>query len=91
MSFAIEKKIWPEYFEKILSGEKNYELRLADFNCEPGDILVLKEFNPEKQQYTGRIIEKTITYTSKWKIEDLEKFWKKEDIKKHGLQIISLK
>ncbi|MBU4315561.1 DUF3850 domain-containing protein [Patescibacteria group bacterium] len=28
-----EKKIWPEYFEKILKGSKNYELRLADREC----------------------------------------------------------
>jgi len=24
----IKKKVWPEYFEKILSGQKNYEARL---------------------------------------------------------------
>ncbi len=27
----IEKKVWPEYFETILKGEKTLELRLADF------------------------------------------------------------
>ena len=43
----IEKKVWPEYFQKILDGKKTYELRLADFECNPGDILVLKERNPE--------------------------------------------
>lgn len=87
----IEKKIWPEYFEKVLSGEKTYELRLADFECQPGDLLVLKEFDPKTQKYTGRAIEKTVTYVSKWKINDIEKFWKKEEIEKHGLQIISIK
>jgi len=39
----IEKKVWPEYFEKILNKEKNFELRLADFECKKDDILVLKE------------------------------------------------
>jgi hypothetical protein len=29
----IEKKCWPEFFEKILSGEKTFELRLADWDA----------------------------------------------------------
>lgn len=39
----IEKKVWPQYFEKILSGEKTFEIRLADFECGLGDVLLLKE------------------------------------------------
>jgi len=30
MSKRIEKKVWPEYFKAILSGDKKFELRLAD-------------------------------------------------------------
>ena len=26
----IEKKAWPEFFQKMIDGEKNFELRLAD-------------------------------------------------------------
>ncbi len=81
----IEKKILPKYFEKILSGEKMFELRLADFECEPGDILVLKEWDPEKG-YTGREIRKKVTYVLKTK--DIN-FWSKEEIEKYGFQIIS--
>lgn len=87
----IEKKTWPEYFEMILSGKKNFDLRIADFDCKEGDILVLREFDPKKQSYTGRVIKKTITYIKKWNIKDLEKFWSKEDIENKGFQIISLK
>ncbi len=68
----IEKKVWPVYFEKILSGEKNYELRLGDFECNTGDILVLKEWNPETKEYTGRVIEKTsacLLYNARTKSE----------------------
>ena len=64
----IEKKIWPEYFQKILDGDKKYELRLNDFDCQIGDILVLKEWNPETKEYTGRELEKEITFVLKTKM-----------------------
>lgn len=84
----IEKKIWPEYFQKILNGEKKFELRLADFECKPGDVLVLKEWNPGTKEYTGKSIEKEVTYVIKTK--DV-KFWPEKDMKKYGFQIISFK
>ena len=84
----IEKKCWPEYFEKILSGDKRFELRLADWECKAGDILVLKEWNPKTKEYTGRAIEKEITYVLKTKDIHL---WPKEEIEKYGFQIISIK
>lgn len=44
---VIEKKILPEYFDRIAAGEKTYELRLADWKCEQGDTLVLVDPNHE--------------------------------------------
>lgn len=82
----IVKKVWPEFFEKIKSGEKNFELRLADWDCQPGDILLLKEWDPDKKIFTGQEIQKKITYVLKTK--DLE-FWSQEEIDKYGFQIIS--
>jgi len=84
----IEKKVWPEYFEKLLSGEKNFEVRLADWECDMGDILILKEFDPEKKQYTGRELRKEITYIAKTKNM---KFFTKEEIEEYGYQILGLK
>lgn len=84
----IEKKVLPQYFEKILSGEKNFELRLANFNCTPGDILFLREWSSTEKKYTGREIKKEISYVLKTKDID---FWPEEDIRKYGFQIISLK
>ena len=81
----IEKKCWPKYFQKILDGDKTFELRLADFDCNVGDILVLREWNPETKEYTGRVIEKKITYLLKTK--DV-KFWTKEEIDKYGFQVM---
>jgi ASC-1-like (ASCH) protein len=84
----IKKKIWPEYFDAVASGKKKYELRLNDFEVEGGDILVLEEWNPEIQEYTGRKIEKKVTYVGKFKVDNL--FWPGEQIKEKGIQIISL-
>ena len=84
----IEKKIWPQYFDKIVSGEKTFELRLADWECNQGDTLLLREWNPETKQYTGREIEKRVTYVLKTKDVDL---WPKEDVERYGYQIIAVK
>ena len=82
------KKVQPEYFQKILDGKKTYELRLADWECNEGDILVLQEWDPEAKEYTGRKIEKEVTYVGKTKNFT---FWPKEDVKKYGYQIIAFK
>ena len=82
------KKVWPEYFQKILDGKKTYELRLADWECNEGDILVLQEWNPETKEYTGREIEKEVTYVGRTKNTT---FWPKEDVEKYGYQIIAFK
>jgi len=84
----IEKKVWPEYFQKIVDGEKKYELRLADFDCQSGDILVLKEWDPNTKEYTGREIEKEVTFVLKTKEQ---KFWPQEEVDKYGFQIIAFK
>lgn len=85
---TITKKIQPQYFEAILAGKKKYELRLNDFDVAEGDILLLQEWDPEAKEFTGRSIEKKVSHVLQFKIDDL--FWPEEEIKKHGLQIISL-
>ena len=84
----IKKKIWPKYFEAVLSGEKKYELRLNDFEINEGDTIILEEWNPESKEYTGRKTEKKVTYVGKFKLDEL--FWPKEQIEEKGIQIISL-
>lgn len=88
MSSVVEKKILPEYFEKIRIGEKIFELRLADFKCKNGDTLVLKEWDHIDKKYTGREIEKKISYVLKTKDINL---WPEEEVKKYGYQIIAFK
>lgn len=81
----IEKKTWPKFFEDIKSGKKNFDVRLADFKCKPGDVLVLREWDPKKKKYSGRVLEKKIKYVLKNK--DLT-FWTKKDIEKYGLLVM---
>lgn len=85
---VIRKKIWPEYFEAVASGKKRFELRLNDFEVKEGDTLLLEEWDPKAREYTGRKIEKKAAYVGKFRIDNL--FWPEEEIKRKGLQIISL-
>jgi hypothetical protein len=82
----IEKKILPEYFELVATGKKTYDLRLGDFEINPGDILVLKEWDKRKQTFTGRELEKQVTYVGKTKGDET---WSQIEIEQHGYQIIS--
>lgn len=81
----IRKKVWPEYFEEIISGKKKFELRLADFEVQEGDTPVLEEWDNDKREYTGRKIEVIATYILKTKGLT---FWPKEEVEKYGFQII---
>ena len=84
----IKNKIWPEYFESVTSGKKKFELRLNDFEVNEGDTLILQEYDPISKEYTGRQVEKKVTYVGKFMIDKL--FWPKEDIEEKGIQIISI-
>lgn len=82
---TIHKKVWREYFEKIISGKKKLELRLADFEVQEGDTLVLEEWDNTEKKYTGRSTEVTATYILKTKGQT---FWTPEEVEKYGFQII---
>ncbi|AKM81845.1 TPA: hypothetical protein DD449_00190 [Candidatus Berkelbacteria bacterium] len=84
----IKKKTWPDLFQKVFDGEKTFDMRLADFDCKEGDVLVLEEWDPETREYTGRKLEKKVTFVLKTKGIT---FWTKEEVGKFGYQIISFK
>jgi hypothetical protein len=87
MTKTIEKKILPEYFDRIAAGDKTYELRLADWQCNQGDALILVEIDPKTKLPTGRTMRRKVGYVGKTKELD---FWTDKEIIKHGYQIISL-
>lgn len=84
---TIHKKIWKEYFDKVASGEKKFELRLADFEIREGDTLVLEEWDKDKKEYTGRKVEVVATYVLKTKDQT---FFSPEEGGKYGFQIIQI-
>lgn len=47
-----ELKILPEYYSKVITGEKTFELRKDDRGFQEGDYIILREINNGK--YTGR-------------------------------------
>ncbi len=85
----IEKKVQPEYFEALLEGRKQFEIRLADFKYQPGDTLVLLEQKKGSKELSGRKLECEVLFTINTKIA--EKFWTKKKIDKHGLAVLSLR
>ena len=55
-----ELKIAPNYFEKVVSKEKSFEVRYNDRNFRVGDILKLMEYT--EGSYTGRSVYTEVTY-----------------------------
>ena len=64
-------KTWPDFFQAIADGRKNFEVRYDDRGFQAGDMVVLREWDPNHHasglsiadtQYTGRSITATIGY-----------------------------
>lgn len=83
------KKSYPEFFEQVLSGDKTFDVRIADFECKPGDILEQIEIDRNGKP-TGRTVRKKIGVVLKTKdIEELG-WWPSKDVERYGFQVISL-
>ena len=55
-------KTWPEYFQAVRSGKKNFEIRKNDRDYQVDDTLILEEYDPATG-YTGEIpLKLEVTY-----------------------------
>lgn len=54
-------KTLPQFFEKVESGIKNFEVRYNDRDFRVGDVLILEEYDPE-MGLTGRTVQRKISY-----------------------------
>ena len=62
-----ELKILPVYFDAVKSGKKTFEIRdNQDRGFQKGDVVLLKEFNPRENNFTGRHLRKVITYVTNY-------------------------
>jgi hypothetical protein len=57
-----ELKTWPVFYEKIIDGSKSFEVRNNDRNFQVNDILFLREYDPDAEDYTGRSCKVRVTY-----------------------------
>jgi hypothetical protein len=69
MATVHELKSWPEFFEPVYTGRKNFELRKNDRHFQVGDVIRLREWRPTeshdwltKGEYTGRECNRRISY-----------------------------
>jgi len=98
MSKTIEKQTYSSLFQQVASGMKTYEFRLADWDCQTGDTLVLVEIDDETRIPTGRTLRRKVGFVGKLDgSHNLDAgpnrnggYWTSEDIEKYGYYIISL-
>ena len=57
-----ELKTWPDYYRHLVDGTKNFEYRRDDRGFKVGDVLYLREWEPNYDKYTGREMRRKVTY-----------------------------
>lgn len=66
-------KVHPKEFKAMKDCNENYDIRFDDRNYQPGDLLILCEYDPIEQRYTGRQERRYIKHVLR-------------DIENHGLK-----
>jgi hypothetical protein len=57
-----ELKIHPKFYKDILFGLKKVEVRKNDRNYQENDLLILNEFDPKIEKYTGGQVKRKVDY-----------------------------
>ncbi|MFH0873791.1 MAG: DUF3850 domain-containing protein [Candidatus Komeilibacteria bacterium] len=81
---TIDKKIWPEMFDK--DQKSPVDFRLADFDLEEGDQIRFREWDPKTKEYTGREYIRTVKGVTKH--NSPTKYWTVEELEQKGMYII---
>ena len=57
-----EIKCFPKYFDALVDGLKNFEVRKNDRDYKVGDSLLIREYDSEKKSYTGYELYAPVVY-----------------------------
>jgi hypothetical protein len=68
-------KTWPEYFQAAMIGAKTFEARKDDRDFQCLDELLLREWNPGTNDYTGREVVRRVTYILRGPAFGVEAGW----------------
>jgi len=66
-------KTWPDMYREIEAGEKLHDFRRNDRSFRRGQHLLLREFDPDTQHYSGRVAVVrigSISYGPEWGIPE---------------------
>lgn len=56
-------KCWPEYFQAMVDGKKNFDVRHGeDRQYQVGDLVEIYEWDPKEERRTGRLLLRRIQY-----------------------------
>jgi len=55
-------KSWPESFDAILSGDKPFDVRVADRDYQVGDWVKLHKYDPQLKAYMGEVCYRLIGF-----------------------------
>ena len=55
-------KTWPPFFSGVRDGSKPFEVRKNDRGYKVGHVLVLEEYDPSTEKYTGEVERRVVTY-----------------------------
>lgn len=70
-----ELKTWPDCFVAVKAGNKPFDVRENDLNFQIGDKLLLREFDPDTEQYTGRTLVRWVSYVLQGGLFGIQPNW----------------
>lgn len=58
-------KTWPAFFHAVRQQKKGFELRKDDRDFKVGDTLILEEYDPSYDRYTGQVETRLVTFVAR--------------------------
>lgn len=70
-----ELKTDRDHFQDIWWNRKTFELRYDDRDYKVGDMLSLKEYNPESETFTGKVCTRVVSHVLHGPAYGLQEGW----------------